>query len=93
MESEDHIILEVLVLLRSNLIDATILMQTRMLGLLDLYVWTVHFSQLLLVILIGLVGCLITKAGRTLRKKSTCGMMYVLKEQTMEAPVLQEKEN
>jgi hypothetical protein len=93
MESGDHIILEVLVLLKSNLTDAATFMQIKMLGLQNLNVWSLHFYQLLLVLLIGLVGCQLTKAGRTLRKQSTCGMIYILKEQIMEVPVLQEKEN
>jgi hypothetical protein len=84
---------EVLVLLKSNLTDAATFMQIKILGLQDLIVLSLHFYQLLLVLLIGLVGCQLTKAGRTLRKKSTCGMIYILKEQIMELPVLQEKEN
>jgi hypothetical protein len=93
MESGDHIILEVLVLLKSNLTDAATFMQIKILGLQNLIVLSLHFYQLLLVLLIGLVGCQLTQAGRTLRKKSTCGMIYILKEQIMELPVLQEKEN
>jgi hypothetical protein len=54
----------------------------------DLYVWIVHFFQLLPLILIELVDLHQTKVGSTPRKKSMCGMTYILKQQIIAVTIL-----